>query len=183
MSETVVPTQVVTDPKITTPAVVEPIKSTPAVEDPKATTLTLEQALEELSKARKEAAKYRTEKKNTEDKDLTEMQKLTKSVEQIQKELTNTKKENMQLKIAKKYNLPDALANRLAGETEEEMDADGQALAGVIGKQTPTSPTAPVVSPTSPTGVTTLTEDSIRKMSPEEINKNWDAVSAALSKK
>lgn len=198
MAEPVIPTQVVTapqNPPAAPAAVANPTATAPApaqaaapsgAPDPTAPTLTLEQALKELEKVRREAAKYRTEKKTAEDESLTEVQKLTKSVEQIQQQLKTTQRENMQLKIAKKYNLPDALASRLAGETEDEMDADGQALAAVILKAAPTSTTtvtAPAVAPTSPTGLTTLTREAIEKMTPEEINKNWDAVSTALSKK
>jgi|GEM_PF-2231478 len=43
----------------------------------------------------------------------------------------------------------------------------------------PTTPTTPL-SPANPAGANSLTKESIEKMSPEEINKNWDAVQVFL---
>jgi len=49
--------------------------------------------------------------------------------------------------------------------------------------QAPSAPPVPATSPTNPPrpGGTPLTRDDIRRMTPEQINANWDAVQAAMS--
>lgn len=94
----------------------------------------------ELTRARKEAAKYRTELRDAQTK-LSEA-KTPEEVEAAISELrdTNAKLERQILvnKVAAKHDLPDALADRLKGSTLEELEADAKLLASVA-----TAPAAP----------------------------------------
>lgn len=94
----------------------------------------------ELARARKEAAKYRTELRDAQTK-LSEA-KTPEEVEAAISELrdTNAKLERQILvnKVAAKHDLPEALAARLQGSTEEELDADAKLLASIA-----TAPAAP----------------------------------------
>jgi hypothetical protein len=173
--------------KPNTPVVEEPKKDQPEAEQKPS--MTLEQALaeiarkdKELSDTRKEAAKYRIEKK---DAVIAAEQKaeatLAERLGALEKERDEMRRTNLVLSVAKKYNLPDALAERLKGSTVEELDTDAQALVSFVKVQTPDPQKPPSLSPTAPTSQTTFTLDAIKKMSPAQIIQNQDAVDAVLS--
>ena len=56
---------------------------------------------------------------------------------------------------------------------------EGFGASVVTPPQDPTNPPKPI-SPTDPKGGIKLTKEAIEKMSPEEVNKNWDAVQEFL---
>lgn len=148
--------------------------------DAKQSDLTLDEMKEELAKARREAAKYRTEKNKAESDKLTDAEKMAKDIADLKSELYNTKRSA----IAIKYGLPEVLAARLKGETQEELEEDAKTLAALIVKTPePEKKTDQTIDATSPTGITKLTREAIEKMTPAEINKNWEAVSAFLNTK
>lgn len=144
--------------------------------------LTLDEMKVELAKARREAAKYRTEKNDAEKEKLTDTERLAKEIADMKAELFAAKRQT----VAMKYKLPEALADRLKGETQEELEEDAKALAALIVKpESSEAEKKPVtgIDPTAPSGTLKLTREAIEKMSPAEINKNWEAVSAALKEK
>ncbi len=167
-----VKTPVVEDVKKEESKPVEPEKKEESPE------LTLEEMKAELAKARREAAKYRTEKNSIEKEKLTELQQIQKEMSDLKAELFNAKRNA----VAAKYGLPDALADRLKGETPEELEEDAKALAALVVKPAE-KPQPPQISPTAPTQTPRLTREAIEKMSATEINKNWDAIQASLSNK
>jgi len=83
----------------------------------------------------------------------------------------------LRLKAARMAGLPEDLAVRLNGETEDELTVDALALARSIPKS------QAVISATNPAIPPRLTEQAIKGMTPDEINKNWAAVGAALANK
>lgn len=158
------------EPEVTIEEPAAPVVTVPAQPEAPASpasTLTLEDALKELASARKEAAKYRVGKKETE-------HDLNSRIAALENEVKASKREA----IAAKYNLPAELAARLHGDTPEEIENDAKALAVFAPKATQT--TAPVISATAPVTPARLTPEVIKTMTPDQINANWDAVSAAL---
>lgn len=154
-------------------AAVEAEPETPAqaqMAEAKPATLSIDDALAALDKARKEAAKYRVEKRETKDE-------LTQRISALENQVKDAKRET----IAARYNLPAELAARMKGETAEELEADAKTLAAFAPKLTQSA--APIISATAPVTPIRLTPDVIAKMTPEQINAQWDAVSAALSNK
>lgn len=129
-----------------------------------------------LKDANAEAAKRRKELEDKAKAEMTETERLKAELAQAQAERLTTLREA----VAAKYNLPDVIAGRLQGNTREELEADAKALVDGLPKPTLKSP-GPVGG--NPPAKPVLTRDQIEKMSPEEINKNWDAVQAALSQK
>ena len=69
-------------------------------------------------------------------------QELTQ-VDELQSKLKSYELENLKIKIANQAGIPLDLAGRLSGETEEEIKADAEKLAGLITIQKPTLPLKP----------------------------------------
>ena len=141
-------------------------------------------SLDEARKLRREAQSLRHRLKEFEEKQqkeaeakLSETELLKKQLGEAQAALRAKQMAELRQNAARAAGLPEELADRLNGETEEELTIDALALARSIPK-----PQA-VVSATNPGVPPRLTEDAIRGMTPDEINKNWAAVGAALSKK
>jgi hypothetical protein len=93
-----------------------------------------EWARKELTKARNEAAGYRTRLREAEDK-----LKDAKTPEEFETALTEFRTKNAELernlvvtKVAAKYELPAELAARLQGEDEAAIEADAKALAALV---------------------------------------------------
>ena len=63
-------------------------------------------------------------------------------VDELQSKLKSYELENLKIKIANQAGIPLDLASRLSGETEEEIKADAEKLAGFI-NQKPTLPLKP----------------------------------------
>src|SRR5690606_32681329 len=73
---------------------------------------------------------------------LTAQEKELSSVEELQSKLKTYELENLKIKIANQAGIPLDLAGRLSGETEEEIKADAEKLAGFVNKK-PTLPLKP----------------------------------------
>ena len=73
---------------------------------------------------------------------LTDQEKELSSVEELQSKLKTYELENLKIKIANQAGIPLDLAGRLSGETEEEIKADAEKLAGFVNKK-PTLPLKP----------------------------------------
>ncbi|RPF45736.1 hypothetical protein EDD96_2300 [Streptomyces sp. Ag109_G2-6] len=96
-------------------------------------------ARKELAKVRNEAAGYRTRLRDAETK-----LSGAKSPEEFEAALADVKAKNAELErsllvstVARKFDLPEALAGRLRGETPEELEADAKALQALV---TPAAP-------------------------------------------
>ncbi len=120
----------------------------------------LEQQLADITKKQKEA----------EETALKDQNKYKELYEQKEKELIETKKETMRLKVAAKKGLPAELIDRLKGETEEELEADADKLLEfvVIDEQGHGVPPRKK-------GAQPLTFD-VHKMTPEEIRNNANKI-------
>jgi hypothetical protein len=107
---------------------------------------TIRKQREEM-KQLKEAAKRLTELETAEAKrkeaEMTELQKLQAQLEATNKALHAKELAEARRAAADKVGLPAALANRLQGETPEELEADAQALLDTLPKPQPTEPAKP----------------------------------------
>ncbi|MFF9644736.1 hypothetical protein [Kitasatospora aureofaciens] len=98
-------------------------------------------ARKELSKTRAEAASYRTRLRDAETR-LTD----AKSPEEFEAALAEVKAKNAELEhslvvaqVARRFELPEALAARLRGATAEELEADAKALQSFLAPPAPES--------------------------------------------
>lgn len=106
-----------------------------------------DRAMETIKKLRDIEKQYKQEKKELErlkadeakrkEAEMSEIEKAQKRANDLEAELKRERSEKMRLKVAAKYQLPEAFANRLQGETEEELDADAKALAELLPKPQP----------------------------------------------
>ena len=151
-----------------------PVEMTPQAEPPvMSATPTSEQLLSELEqtraalkKANAEAAsrrkaleKLEQEKQARADAELSEMDKLTKRLQEAEARAKSLELSQRRSNIAAKVDLPAGLAGRLQGETDEEIEADAKFLLSQLPKQT-----APKLNPTNPGGEAKVpTEDALRK--------------------
>ncbi len=137
-----------------------------ATPTPEQLLLELEQTRAALKKANAEAAgrrkdleKLEQEKKDKADAELSEMDKLTKRLQEAEARAKSLELSQRRSNIAAKVGLPMALAGRLQGETDEELEADANTILALIPKQT-----APKLNPTNPGGEAKApTEDALRK--------------------
>ena len=109
-----------------------------------------------LKEANKEAAARRKRLEELEAADakrkeaeMTETEKLTKRAQELETKLKAFERGELQRRVADKTGLPVALASRLIGETEADMEADAKALLETLPK--PTKP-QPGTSATNPNG-------------------------------
>lgn len=144
-------------------AVPEPPASAPVT--PPATTAVFTQAdvdriikdrLEREENKRKDAEKKIREKADADQ--LAKNQEWEKLAKQREEEIDALRKENaasklLELKrgIAAKYSIPEALINRLQGDTAETIEADAKLIAEIL----PKSPKIANLNPTNPAGATT----------------------------
>lgn len=106
--------------------------------------LTHEQALKELSKVRREAAKHRTEKQATKasleelqrykDAEKTELEKVTEKATAAEAELTELRREKAARAAAKTAGLDSEWVDLVKGSTEDELLASAKELAERLGK-------------------------------------------------
>jgi chromosome segregation ATPase len=149
-------------PTSTTPLSTAPVETTapPAQqESPETLKAELEKVRLALKEANKEAAQRRkqleaieSEKTKTSQGELSELQKLQQQVQELASKLAGKEKAETRRAIAERTGLPAALADRLQGETPEELEADAKAmLAALPQNQTTIAPPASLrISATNP---------------------------------
>lgn len=85
-----------------------------------------------LKKANKEAETLRLKLQEYEDSKKSEEQKLTEAKTAAEKEAAEAKQDYLRLKVGTSKGLPPAVAERLRGETEEDMAEDADRLLELI---------------------------------------------------
>lgn len=101
---------------------------------------------------------------------------LTADNETLKSKITTMETDN----LIKEAGLPSEWAQKLTGKTLEETKAEIQTIKLLVEKSKPAP--EPIGSDTNPanTKPVLFTRESIKRMSPQEINDNWDAVQKAL---
>jgi hypothetical protein len=84
------------------------------------------------------------------------------------------------ISLVKEAGLAPEWSQKLTGKTPEEVKAEVQTIKTLVEKSRPIP--EPIGSDTNPANVMPvfITRESIKKMSPQEINDNWAAVQKAL---
>lgn len=85
-----------------------------------------------LRKANKEAETLRLKLKELEDKDKSEAEKLVERLATAERERDALRTEAVRARVALTKGLPPELADRLRGDTEDEMAADADALLALV---------------------------------------------------
>lgn len=81
-----------------------------------------------LNKANKEAEALRLKLKDFEDRDKTELERLTERAEAAERAAAATEVKALRLEVAAEQGLTPAQAKRLVGETREDLEADAKEL-------------------------------------------------------
>lgn len=87
-----------------------------------------------LKNANKEAEKNRLKLKEIDDAKLSELQKAQRDAAEARTEAENLRKENLRKTVALNAGLPAKWADRLKGETEDEMASDAASILADLGK-------------------------------------------------
>ena len=92
-------------------------------------------ALAELSKAQKKLAQYEQAEQSRKDAAMSELEKAQARATELEAELNKTRLATMRRDAAIKHGLPLELADRLMGETPEDIEADAAKLAELLPKK------------------------------------------------
>lgn len=92
-----------------------------------------------LKKANAEAAKFRKQLEAIADKDKTELQRATERAEKAERAAEAAATKALRLEVATSKGLSPALAARLQGATQEELEADADELLKITGASPTTS--------------------------------------------
>jgi len=134
---------------------------------------------DELKKAAEELKKIKESQMSEQEKLQMRLAEIEREKLERERELAELKTALVKQKVLTELGLPLSLADRIFGETEEEIRQDAEELKKLLGLQANTK----VGAPTNPAGgkqTRVFTREEIARMSPEEINKNWDIISEAL---
>ena len=186
----------------TEPVGQEPAVTEPTDHEPGAPTLDADAIKAELARARKEAAKYRAELRQYQEAEearkreaMTAAEKLQADFEALQAKFVKAEADRRDALIRSAVTTAASNAGFVDVEDAmrllptEEIEVDGDTVHGVdelVAKLVASKPYltrrqgAP--SPTNPSSPSRLTLEAVKRMSPQEINANWDAVQDVLSK-
>lgn len=101
-------------------------------ETPDSEEIDADKLLAERNSLRKEAAKYRV--KYREASDALAAAKTPAEFEAVQTRMTELETELSRERLARKYNLPEAIASRIAGDDDESREEDAKSLASLFNK-------------------------------------------------
>lgn len=118
---------------------------------------TLRGEVKALKPKAKAADDYERQVKAQKDAELSEVERLKKELSEMANQYEAVKRREMAAKVAAQYGLPAPLAERLKGNSEEEMAADAAELAKALPKQ------AANISPTNPGNQAATTETEAQK--------------------
>ena len=144
MTEETVETQVETTP---TAPETETVKGEPFDAARAMSTIEkLRAEIKELKPKARQAEELTQAEQKRKEAEMTQLQKLEAELEKTKAELKKTQLDDLRRRIALKVELPLAFADRLRGETPEELEEDAKQLLAVL----PKTPKTPNVNPTNP---------------------------------
>jgi len=136
---------------------------------------------DELKKAAEELKKIKEAQMSEQEKLQARLAEIEREKLERERELAELKTNLIKQKILSEMGLPLSLADRVFGETEEEIRQDAEGLKKLLGLQA----SAKVGSPTNPpegNKTKVITRAELARMTSEEINANWNVISEALKK-
>jgi len=185
----------------------QPVGQEPAVtestdHEQDAPTLDADAIKAELARARKEAARYRTELRKFQDAEEERKRAAMSDAEKLQAEYEGLQARYAKAEADRREALIRAAVTAAASNAgfvdvedamrllpTEEIEVDGDRVDGVDELVAQLVASKPYLtkrqgapSPTNPSSPSRLTLEAIKRMSPQEINANWDAVQDVLSK-
>jgi DNA repair exonuclease SbcCD ATPase subunit len=116
-------------------------------------------ALATAEKLQKELEKYQEAERKQKEAEMTETDKLKAELAEREAKLKSLELAQLQRQAADKFNLPAEFANRLKGETLEELETDAEAIAKLLPKK---QVTQPPVNPGDNASGKGTTEDDLR---------------------
>ena len=123
------------------------------------TRLALKAANKEAADRRKRLDELEAAESKRKEGEMSELDKLNKRLQEAEAKLKAKERADAQRAVAEKVGLPAAFAERLQGETLEELEADAKKLLEVI----PKAPKQPNINPTNPGGAQQGETDAQRK--------------------
>ena len=131
----------------------------------------------DLKKAAEEYQKLKESQMSEQEKLQAKLAEYERQILEKEREAAEARLESLRLKILDEMGLPKAWATRIFGTTEEEIRQDAEELKRLLGTgKTVGGGTNP---PT--TNNQTFTKEQIARMSPEDINRNWDTISRLMA--
>jgi hypothetical protein len=128
-------------------------------DDLKATVIRLEKELKERNKEeagrRKKLEELEKAEQERADAQKSELQKAVDRAAKAEAEAKNIRLSLLRREIAAKLGVPEALIDRLRGETPEELEADAKALMDGLPKPPEKKPVISTLNPTNPAGAST----------------------------
>lgn len=107
----------------------------------------LRNEVKELKPKAKKAEEFEAERAKREEAEMTELQKVAKRAAELEARLKAAERASTAQTIAAKVGLPAAFADRLKGETPDEMEADAKAILEALPKPTQKPATPGPVNP------------------------------------
>jgi hypothetical protein len=98
------------------------------------TILNLRKAEKEWTRKEKELEQLQSKEQERKQAELTDIERMKARADELEAELKEERQGRLRLQVAAEYNLPEALANRLQGESLEELKADAEQLAKLLPK-------------------------------------------------
>ena len=98
------------------------------------TILNLRKAEKEWKRKEKELEQLQSKEQERKQAELTDIERMKARADELEAELKEERQGRLRLQVAAEYNLPEALANRLQGESLEELKADAEQLAKLLPK-------------------------------------------------
>ena len=133
--------------------------------------------IKELKPKAKQADELSAAEQKRKEAEMTELQKLQAELEKTQAELKQAKLNDLRRQAAIETKLPLAFADRLRGETLEELVKDAKSILEAL----PKAPTTPAVSPTNP-GATASTGETVAQQRARIYGQSADVMSARYAK-
>ena len=172
-----------TTEKVNTPASEMPAEqqhSEPTAEKVEISKAEFEKLQAALKDANKEAAARRKRLEELEaaetkrkEAEMTETEKVAKRAQELEAKVKAFERNELARKVAAKVGLPEVLASRLQGATEEELEADAKTLLDTLPKQK----TTPPVGPTNPGSGASTAETMAQKkarLNPQNASGIWN---------
>ena len=131
-------------------------------------------------KAAEEYQKLRESQMSDQEKLQAKLAEYERQLLEKEREAAEARLESLKLRVLDEMGLPKAWAVRIFGTTEEEIRQDAEELKRLLG--TPGKTVGGGTNPAINAGHQAFTREQIEKMSPEEINRNWDAISQWMAK-
>jgi len=109
----------------------------------------------ELTKRAKTADELEAEKRKREEAEMSELDKANKRLAELEAQVKNQTLAQMRREVAASVGLPPALADRIHGETPEEMEADAKSMLEALPKPVANKPSPGIVTNVTNPGAAT----------------------------